>query len=123
MVFIKKLNDYQEKFFDAIIVIIYILIFATFLGIFNNAPSYLDDINYYFRIYVCLFLIWRFNPLQKIYVFTDLDRKIAFNAGVFILTTTILNEYISNIKTKFNENKYVNIVRDSIDNFILKYLY
>ena len=123
MVFIKKLNDYQEKFFDAIIVIIYILIFATFLGIFNNAPSYLNDINYYFRIYICLFLIWRFNPLRKLEVFTNLDRKIAFNSGVFILTTTILNRHISIITTKFNENKYVNIVRDSIDNFILKYLY
>jgi len=118
MVFVKKLNEYQEKIFDGIIVIIYILIFATFLGIFNNAPSYLNDINYYFRIYICLFLIWRFNPLHKIDVFTNLDRKIAFNAGVFILTTTILNEYIVSIKTKFNENHFVNIVRDSIDHFI-----
>jgi hypothetical protein len=123
MVFIKKLNDYQEKFFDAIIVIIYILIFATFLGIFNNAPSYLNDINYYFRIYICLFLIWRFNPLRKIYIFTNLDRKIAFNSGVFILTTTILNKYISNIKTKLNENNYVNTLRDGIDHIIRQFLY
>ena len=42
--------------------------------------------------------MWRFNPLKQTYEFTDLDRKIAFSAGVFILTTTILNTYLNNIK-------------------------
>jgi hypothetical protein len=36
--------------------------------------------------------------LRKNYEFTDLDRKITFSAGVFILTTTALNEYLEQIK-------------------------
>jgi hypothetical protein len=42
--------------------------------------------------------MWRFNPLRENYEFTDLDRKIAFSAGVFILTTTALNEYLVKFK-------------------------
>jgi hypothetical protein len=39
-------------------------------------------------------LIWRFNPFRTYYEFTDLDRKIAFSSGLFILTTTTLNKYL-----------------------------
>ena len=43
--------------------------------------------------------MWRFNPLRTHYEFTDLDRKIAFSAGMFILTTTALNQYLDYLKT------------------------
>jgi len=66
-----------------------------------EAPVYLSNLDYYVRIYICLFLIWRFNPLRTKYEFTDLDRKIAFSAGVFILTTTALNQYLETIKSFF----------------------
>jgi hypothetical protein len=62
------------------------------------APKYLDIMDYYIRIYICLFLIWRFNPLRENYEFTKLDRKIAFSAGLFILTTTALNQYLEQLK-------------------------
>jgi len=32
-----------------------------------------------------------------------LDRKIAFSAGIFILTTSILNKYIETTKTKIQK--------------------
>jgi hypothetical protein len=114
----KRLDYYQERFFDGVIIIIYILIIISFLGIFTNASTYLNDVNYYLRVYVCLFLIWRFNPFRSIDMFTNLDRKIAFNAGIFILTTTILNTYIVEIKQKFNNNKVVSNIRGDIDYLI-----
>jgi hypothetical protein len=42
--------------------------------------------------------MWRFNPLREKYEFTELDRKIAFSAGLFILTTTALNQYLDQLK-------------------------
>ena len=114
----KKLDYYQEKFFDGTISLIYILIVVSFLGLFTNTSNYLNDVNFYLRIYVCLFLIWRFNPFRNIDTFTDLDRKIAFNAGIIILTTTILNKYIDEIKHKFSDSQFENIIRTNIHNFI-----
>jgi hypothetical protein len=70
------------------------------LGLSTSAPQYLDNLDYYVRIYICLFLLWRFNPFRKLDKFTNLDRRIAFSAGLFILTTTALNKYLLDIKNK-----------------------
>ena len=100
MVFNRELNDIQERFFDIFITVSYILIFVSFLGLSSSAPQYLDNLDYYVRIYICLFLLWRFNPFRKLDKFTNLDRRIAFSAGLFILTTTALNKYLLDIKNK-----------------------
>jgi hypothetical protein len=44
--------------------------------------------------------MWRFHPFKKHYEFTDLDRKITFSAGLFIFTTTLLNQYLLDVKNK-----------------------
>jgi hypothetical protein len=100
MVLNQKLYEYQNNFFNIFIVLSYILIIISFLGLSNSAQSYLVTMDYYIRIYICLFLIWRFNPFRKLDKFTDLDRKIAFSAGIFILTTSALNNYLINFKDK-----------------------
>ena len=93
-----NLHEAQSKFFNLFIYISYALLFISALGISQTAPKYLDYMEYYIRIYICLFLMWRFNPLREKYEFTELDRKIAFSAGLFILTTTALNQYLEQIK-------------------------
>jgi cytochrome c biogenesis protein CcdA len=89
----------QDKLFTIFIYSSYILIIISALGLSQTAPAYLQSLDYYVRIYICLFLIWRFNPLRKKIEFTDLDRKISFTAGLFILTTSALNKYVNYIKT------------------------
>jgi hypothetical protein len=68
------------------------------MGLYEAAPKYLSYLDYYLRIYICLFLIIRFNPLRTRREFTNLDCKIAFSAGMFILTTTFLHEYLNKVK-------------------------
>jgi hypothetical protein len=96
----KKFHDLQEKIFNFVIFTTYFLIIISSLGLSETAPKYLQYLDYYVRIYICLFLIWRFNPLRTRYEFTELDRKIAFSAGLFILTTTALNQYLSDFNNK-----------------------
>jgi hypothetical protein len=100
MAFYDKVNEFQERFFTIFIYISYALIFISFFGLSHSAPKYLETLDYYVRIYICLFLIWRFNPLRNIEKFTSLDRKIAFSAGLFIITTTALNKYLVYIQHK-----------------------
>jgi len=95
----KIIHKYNELFFDLSIATIYIFIFLSYL-IQINVKGYINTIHYYVNIYVCLFLIIRFNPFRRDnIVLNNLDRKIAFNAGIIILTTTILNTYLEHIKT------------------------
>jgi hypothetical protein len=97
------LNSIEEKFFNIVIYTTYFLIFVIFIGFKNYAPKILDFINYYLKIYVCLFIIWRFNPLRKVKEITSLDRHIIFNSGVIVLTTTILNSYLDYIKQEVTQ--------------------
>jgi hypothetical protein len=99
MTITKKIHKYHERFFDLIINIAFILLILTLFGVSETAPEYLSYLDYYVRIYICLFLIWRFNPLRDKILFTDLDAKISFNAGLFILTSTALNEYLTLFET------------------------
>ena len=99
----KKIYDVQNRGFDIFIFISWMLYFAVLLGVSVNAPSYLDNVDYYAKIYVSLFLLYRFNVFRKV-TFTELDRKIAFSAGVFLFATTALNQvltqYLDTIKSK-----------------------
>jgi hypothetical protein len=96
----KTLYNFQNRLFTIFIYISYFLIIISSLGLSQSAPQFLKSLDYYVRIYICIFLIWRFNPLRARYEFTDLDRKIAFSAGLFILTTTALNKYLDDFINK-----------------------
>jgi hypothetical protein len=93
-----QLHILQEVLFNIFIFVSYSLIILSLFGISQSAEKYLQTLDYYVRIYVCLFLMWRFNPFRSSYEFTNLDRKIAFSAGLLILTTTALNQYLNDIK-------------------------
>jgi hypothetical protein len=102
MVFNRNLHRFQDRMFDIIVYITWVLYVVIALGLSANAPQYLDDLQYYIKLYVSLFLIYRFNPFRRV-KFTGLDAKIAFSAGLFLLATTainsVLNNYLTELKT------------------------
>lgn len=85
----------QEYLFNGMIILSYILIILTYLGFYTlSTPKYIEMINYYIKIYICMFLIIRFNPLKKNIKFTNFDQKIIFTSGLMILTTSVINQYL-----------------------------
>ena len=87
MFFSKDLHKFQDQMFDLITFLTFALYFTIAIGLSANAPQYLVTLQYYTKLYVGLFLFWRFNPFRHVR-FTELDGKIAFSAGVFLLTPT-----------------------------------
>ncbi len=84
---------------DGTIVLSYaVYIFALF-GVTLLSPTRIDDLNYYTRTYVGIFLLARFNPLVT-EGFTELDRKMAFNAGIFLFLTGYFGTYVKKYITK-----------------------
>jgi hypothetical protein len=106
MTFFHNIHHFQEKAFDYVFYFSYLLYFLFAIGFANNAPEYLVPLEFYTKIYVSLFLILRFNPFRNVN-FTELDKKIAFNAGIFIITATLLNKslyyYFLHAKTLIQE--------------------
>ena len=101
MTFNIDIHRLHNKAYDIIIYITWFLYVAIALGLSANAPQYLGDMQYYVKMYVSLFLIYRFNPFRRV-TFTGLDAKIAFSSGVFLLATTAINtglqKYITELK-------------------------
>ena len=81
------------------------IVLALFLiGVFQEKPLYIMRINYFLKIIIALFLIYRFNSYRKnAAVFTELDRKVTFSAGMYILVISfvdIITYYTHEIRNK-----------------------
>ena len=101
-----KLFTYQNNLFTIFTIITWITYICLAFGIFTVSPQYLTTLDYYVKIYISLFLLYRFNPFRTI-EFNELDKKIAFNAGIFLFTTTAINSflihYLKNIKDTISQ--------------------
>jgi hypothetical protein len=108
----KELYKIQDAAFNIFIVTSYLLYSLFAIGLFTSAPQYLEQLDYYVKIYISLFLLWRFNPFRKI-EFTELDRKISFSAGIFLFTTSAINQilihYLKNAKNTFAQHFHFNL--------------
>jgi cytochrome c biogenesis protein CcdA len=96
-----SLYEIQYRAFDIIVWISYITYGLLMIGFLNTSPKYLEYLNYGVKIYVSLFLLWRFNMFQKVR-FSELDRKIAFSAGMFLITTTAIDTIIRGYLNKLS---------------------
>jgi hypothetical protein len=84
----------------SIVTKIYIILFI--LGIIQVKPTKFLELNLIMKILIAAFLIYRFNPyFQENKNFTELDRKISYSAGCFILIISfadVLEYFIDSIR-------------------------
>lgn len=111
--FSKDVHIFQHKLVDLIQIITIILYIIISFGLSTIAPQYLSYLRQFLKIYVSLFLIYRFNYFRTIKL-TELDRKIGFNAGILLIGTDIINYIVQKYSDDIhNFNLFVN-------NFLLK---
>ena len=77
---------------------------SVYIGIGVTKPLWLSMIDYYLKMLISVFLIIRFNPFRKI-VFEDLDRNIAFTAGMILFSSTTLKFILMTYDATIN--KYI----------------
>jgi hypothetical protein len=65
-----------------------------FLGIYYVNPVYMETTKKYMEIFICIFLIIRFNPLRKA-ILHEFDQYLIFISGIIILTNIGILEYIN----------------------------
>lgn len=66
------------------------LLVLTYIGIGFTSPKWLSTFDSYLKICIGVFLVYRFNSFRTI-VFEELDRRVAFTAGMILITSTITN--------------------------------
>ena len=99
----KELHTFQFRVFTLVVYVTWILYIVIALNLSISAPEYLNYLQSVMKIYISLFLIYRFNPF-RIVKFTALDSKIAFSSGLFLLGTTAIDEILTNYISSIKEN-------------------
>lgn len=79
--------------FDMSVLFLHVAYISAAFGILENEPEYLRAIDYWVKVFMALFLLWRFNPWSRI-TFSDFDRRVVFSSGMFLFTVTIVNNYL-----------------------------
>ena len=70
---------------------VYILYVVAYFGIWSGAPEYLEYLRTLLKLYVGCVLVYFFNPFIQI-TSQQINRSVAFSAGIFILTGLSLDK-------------------------------
>lgn len=109
------IDKIQDRTLDIILFIIYFLYFLIAVGVYLISPEYINLLHNIVKLYICFFLIYRFNPWRTTRC-NHLDKRIAFSAGFFLLSTTIFENILTFLISK-TETHVEKIKRDIITNF------
>jgi hypothetical protein len=74
-----------------------IIYFATLFGVIFINPTYINRFNICVHTLLCLFLIYRFNPLRKNIEINKYDQIIVFSSAVFLLLNLGIVEIVKKI--------------------------
>lgn len=91
---------FHERFYFIVIYILYFLYFLLYSGIYSkDVVEYIYYTNFIARVYICGFLLIRFNPFRSLKSFTEYDRNIVFHSAVLLLISLGLENLRYVIKT------------------------
>ena len=93
--------DVKHFIIDWMIYITFIIFILLFLGIIQKEPTYVSQVIFVFKVFISLYLMYRFNDFRKNVKFTELDRKVCFLAGTYLLLFSfadLINDYSKKIK-------------------------
>jgi len=97
-----KIEIIEHYIVDWIGIITIITFILLFLGILQKEPTYFVNFVFLFKVFISLFLIYRFNDFRKNIKFTELDRKFCFLAGINLLLISfadLIENYIVKIRS------------------------
>lgn len=90
--------------FDYIFVILtfswYIFYGLTFVNIIPNAQGYFLNFVFYYEVYVCLLLIFYFNPYKNI-TLTSVKKQMVFSASLMLLFSIGIKNILSKLTQHF----------------------
>lgn len=92
---ISYIKKHHEKLFIYGLYASYFLYTIILLGLSATAPKYLSTLRSFLKIYVSVFLLWRFNPYRN-ELMTKFDKRVVFSCALFLLTTTTITQLVLN---------------------------
>ena len=79
----------------------YLFFFVSKMGIWDKSTIYLNEITFFYRLFISIVLLILFNPYRKIN-FTEIHRKIVFTSAFFLITSDTLVQLYHKIQSNLN---------------------
>jgi hypothetical protein len=90
------------------------------IGFFQSEPFIIIEFNFIVKILLALFLIYRFNNYRQKHIrFTELDRKVCYSSGIYIIIVSFME--IINKNAQYIRQKYILPFTTPIIHYILSY--
>jgi hypothetical protein len=106
-----------ESIFVILSTVVNIFFVLYFFGFLKNKNALVENISFYLKIFIGIFLVVKFNPFYTFAnysnKFTNLDKKIVFSAGVYIVIINLIVLY-NDYQKKNNKSSPVTKVDDTI---------
>jgi hypothetical protein len=116
----KEIYNFEYSFINYFHIITIVSFILFIVGFFDNKPF--EIIHFFIKIILALFLIYRFNNYRKNKIrFTELDRKIGYSSGVYIITISFI-DFFTKIENKIRNaiipytSPYVNYSKSFLPN-------
>jgi O-antigen/teichoic acid export membrane protein len=98
----KEFYNFEVKFLDFISIITKVSFVLFIIGFFQSKKDYIIQFNFIVKVILALFLVYRFNNYRKNKIeFTELDRKVCYSSGIYIILVSffdLINNYIDTIR-------------------------
>jgi hypothetical protein len=115
---VRKIDNALEKTylpFFGLIIITNALYFTTYFKLMNINQKYIEILNIAIQVFICLFLLIRFNPLRD-HELRQYDAKIIFASAVLLSTNLLGSVYndwpiLSKIINKLGGNNQTIIIK------------
>jgi hypothetical protein len=96
----------DNHWFDLITLL---MVFIFIYGLIYNEPIIFVQINFLIKVIIGFYLMYKFNDFNKhkTIVFTVLDKKICFSAGLYLIVFSfadVINMYLNKIKMIVNKD-------------------
>jgi hypothetical protein len=90
----KQIYNFESKFLTIFGWVTKLTLILFLFGFIENKPQMFLEFNFVIKVCLALFLIYRFNKYRKYKIeFTDLDRKVCYSAGVYILLISFVDYF------------------------------
>jgi hypothetical protein len=83
-------------------IITFIMLCIFIFGFIFNIPIIFIQINFFIKVSIAIYLMYKFNDFRKKIEFTTLDKKICFSAGFYIFIFSfadVINSYFIHLRT------------------------
>jgi hypothetical protein len=81
----------QYNLFSASIFLLYISYFLLFFGVYKFNEKYVHYLSVFVHIFVCVFLLIRFNPFSRVEI-NSRDKNVIFSAAILLLFNVVFAE-------------------------------